>query len=119
MQSELWSRLGLTPTEADIYRLLLKTGPVRSQVIIKELKLKRATAYKALYALSDLGLIHKDGQAKVMRFSPADPAALLEYSNSLLREQQQANADLKKLLPELQSLYRASTKPNPATKPQT
>lgn len=105
MSQTLWETLGLTGKEADIYDLLLKRGESETAPIIRELNLKRATAYKSLYALEKKGLVTKRDIGKITHFRPEPPTKLLAYAEEQVQRQARAKADLQSLIPSLTSAY--------------
>lgn len=105
MSPTLWEQLGLTTKEADIYELLLRRGETEVSPIIDELKLKRATVYKSLYALEKKRLVTKRDINKKIRFRPEPPTQLLSYAESQVKAQERAKDDLRTLIPQLTSAY--------------
>jgi sugar-specific transcriptional regulator TrmB len=105
MSQTLWETLGLTAKEADIYELLLKRGEIETAPIIRELNLKRATAYKSLYALEKKGLVTKRDIGKITHFRPEPPTKLLAYAEEQVQKQARAKADLQSLIPSLTGAY--------------
>lgn len=97
--------IGLTAKEAGLYELLLRLGEVPAQTIIKESKLKRATAYKVLYSLEKKGLVSQKDIEKKIHFRPESPTKLLELSEQTHETYDRAREDLRKMLPELTSSY--------------
>lgn len=97
--------IGLTPKEAGLYELLLKLGEVPAQAIIKESKLKRATAYKVLYSLEQKGLVSKKDIQKKIHFRPEQPNKLLDLAENQYQSLERAKGDLQTILPQLTSEY--------------
>lgn len=97
--------LNLTPTEIELYELLLKLGEVPMAKIVQEAKRKRPTIYKALYTLEKRGLATKRDLQKKIHFKPEPPTKLLELANRQYKSAEQTRNDLQHLLPILSSLY--------------
>lgn len=100
--------IGLSLKETELYELLLKRGEVPAQTLIKETGLKRATAYKTLYALEKRGLVSHRDVGKITNFRPEPPSHLLGVAEAKLQAQERAREDLRRLLPELTSAYTLS-----------
>lgn len=97
--------LGLTQKEAELYELLLKLGETPANEVIKQSKLKRATAYKVLYSLEKKGLVEKKDVKKIINFRPASPTLLFNLAESQFKNLERAKKDLQAVLPELNSSY--------------
>jgi sugar-specific transcriptional regulator TrmB len=105
MSLRLLEGIGLTKKEIDIYETLLKNGETLPGVIIKQTGLKRATVYKALYALEEKGLVIQrkvDGKAT---FIPEPPSKLLEQLERRMTEEKKVLDGLKDILPALNQSY--------------
>src|SRR3989344_7869400 len=100
--------IGLTKKEADLYELLLKLGETPANEVIKQSKLKRATAYKSLYSLEKKGLVKKDASKNVIRFRPESPDKLMNFADQQHEEFDRAREDLRTLIPKLVSDYTLS-----------
>lgn len=98
-------QFGLTENEAGIYEALLRLGEVPAWQVVQEVKLKRPTVYKALYNLEKLGLVTKNGKAKVIRFAPSSPQKLLELADLKFTSLERAKENLTASLPQLTSSY--------------
>lgn len=103
--STLLQTLGLTDKEVLIYSLLLELGEVQASVLIAKTSLKRATVYKALYALVERGLVRQEDKAKKLHFAPLPPENLLKLSDEQFARQERARNDLRSILPTLTSNY--------------
>lgn len=97
--------IGLTKKEADLYELLLQLGETPANEIIKQLKLKRATAYKTLYSLEKKGLVTKKDIGNIINFRPEAPTKLLSLAEKQYDQLERAKDDLTRVLPELNSSY--------------
>lgn len=97
--------IGLKKKEADLYDLLLRLGEVPANEIINQLHLKRATAYKLLYALEEKGLITKRDHKKIIHFKPEPPTQLLQFADKQKENYERARDDIRHLIPQLTSSY--------------
>lgn len=97
--------IGLTKKEADLYELLLKLGETPANEIIKQSKLKRATAYKTLYSLEKKGLVKKDESKNIIRFRPESPDKLMNFADQQHEEFDRAREDLRATIPQLTSNF--------------
>lgn len=97
--------LGLSPTESDIYMFLLQTGETKAAQIIDHFQLKRATAYKALYALEEKGLVTKRDVGKITHFKPMSPNTLTDLADKQIHRYEAIRDDLKGILPNFISSY--------------
>lgn len=100
--------IGLTDNEANLYELLLRLGEVPANQIIKESKLKRATAYKVLYALEEKKLISKKDVGKIIHFRPEPPTVLMNLAETQYKSLERARESLQAVVPELMSSYTLS-----------
>lgn len=69
---------GLTQQQAKAYRLLLKKGAMTASKAAQELKLSRTNAYKLLDKLTEVGIVVRTDNPKVI-YSPAHPSTLSDY----------------------------------------
>jgi sugar-specific transcriptional regulator TrmB len=97
--------IGLTETEAELYEILLKLGESPISAILAEAKMKRSTAYKALYSLEKKGLLTSKDKNKKIHFQPASPAKLLEIADAQYASLERARSDIQAMLPTLTSSY--------------
>jgi sugar-specific transcriptional regulator TrmB len=97
--------LGLSKEESDIYLAGLELGEISVQNLAKKANIKRPTAYKILEKLISSGLFYQTFNGKKRFFNAEDPEKL---KSSL----KQKEMELKRVLPELKSIYNISeTKP--------
>lgn len=97
--------IGLTKKEANLYEILLRLGEVPASQIIKESKLKRATAYKVLFSLEKRGLVSKKDIEKKIHFRPEPPAQLMALAERQYQSLERAKDSLKMIIPQLTSSY--------------
>lgn len=106
-------KLGLNKNEAQIYELLIQTGPQGMKPILYHTKLKRGNAYYHLDNLAAKGLVEKqDLPGQTTKFVAKNP----EQLELLITKQKaaifSAAEELTKNLPQLRSLYQlAAIKP--------
>ncbi len=106
-------KLGLNKNEAQIYELLIQTGPQGMKPILFHTKLKRGNAYYHLDNLAAKGLVEKqDLPGQTTKFVAKNP----EQLELLITKQKtavfSAEEELTKNLPQLRSLYQlAAIKP--------
>ncbi len=101
MSLKVLEGLGLSKKEIDIYELLLKNGEMLPGVIVKHLKLKRATVYKCLYNLEEKGLVSQHRINNKISFAPEPPDKLLDRLEDKVNKEKEALENLKKILPEI------------------
>jgi sugar-specific transcriptional regulator TrmB len=94
--------IGMTEKEARIYLALLELGEGTATSIAKKAELKRPIVYVTLEKLHKQGYVSPTGQAKIQRFTAADPLQIFNSEQTRL-------TNLKYMLPLLRSLY---SKPN-------
>src|SRR5271155_5624801 len=109
---EIFEKLGLNKNEAQIYELLLNSGPLGVKPILFRTKLKRGNAYYHLDSLKAKGLVETQTERGKTIFIAKHP----EQLELLLAQQKAALAaaeeDLHKTLPGLRSMFQlATTKP--------
>jgi sugar-specific transcriptional regulator TrmB len=87
MYENTLSKAGLSPDQARIYEVLLKSGALPAGEVSKKAELKRGLTYKVLDELVLLGLAKKNDKGKVLRFEPTHPLQLKELAE---RKEQEA-----------------------------
>lgn len=105
MTLDFLKNFGLTDKEANLYELLLKLGEVPAGDLIRESKLKRATAYKTLYGLEKKGLVSKRDIGKIIHFRPEPPSKLFSLAETQFLTLERSKSSLESLLPQLTSSY--------------
>jgi sugar-specific transcriptional regulator TrmB len=93
---ELLASLGLTKTEAAIYRAGLALSPASATVLARKTAIKRPTVYHALETLMQKGLAAKKGVGARLVFSMAAPSVLKTLVERQIDrlEKQKASIDL-------------------------
>lgn len=102
--SKFFIELGLAPTETAVYLASLQLGPTSVQEIAKKSRLSRTTAYDAVAALQERGLMSTYEHGKKKSFAAEDPErAIAHFRNEVANMQSQVEA-LSRLIPEMQML---------------
>jgi sugar-specific transcriptional regulator TrmB len=102
MNTNLLEELGLTKNEIRIYLALLELGSTPAGPLIKRVGMHRAAVYDIISMLTGKGLVSYIIKANRKYFEAQDPDRLLEYLESKKQEITDKEAELKKILPELQ-----------------
>lgn len=102
MNTVLLEELGFTKNEIKIYLALLELGSTPAGLLIKKVGMHRAAVYDIISMLTDKGLVSYIIKANRKYFEAQDPDRLLEYLESKKQEITDKEAELKKILPELQ-----------------
>jgi len=99
--------LGLPPTQALIYEILLEKGPQSGASLTTASSLGRGNVYNALAELKTVGLVITDEPpGKVAIFKPADPAVLRTLAEDRRRTADRVLAELEGSMPLLTSSFR-------------
>lgn len=96
--------IGLNEKEAKVYLANLELGQSTVQEIAKKADVNRATAYFIIEGLMKKGLISSFHKGKKQYFISADPDRLVEVLEQEKYTIEKREENLKKLLPQLQSL---------------
>jgi len=102
-ETEVLEGLGLTPNEAKLYFVLLRSGRLKANELAVKSGLQRRTVYDTLQQLEKKGLAGKIEVRGVTCFVPSPPSSLL----SLLEEKRSA---IEKILPQLSGPYEQGEK---------
>lgn len=94
-------QFGLTDNEAKVYLAGLELGLTSIQEIAKKAGVKRTTVYAVIQALKQKGLFSESQKGVKTIY-------IAESPENLVRLSEQRYQDLKKLLPELESIYNAA-----------
>ena len=98
MYTEIFEEIGLSPSEAKIYEILLASKEVGASDISLKAKVHRRNVYDALNRLVDKGLVFRVFQKGENQFRAVAPEKLAE----VLREKDQRLANV---MPQLRSMY--------------
>ncbi|MBU0661069.1 TrmB family transcriptional regulator [Patescibacteria group bacterium] len=105
MEKHLFTQLGLTDKQSQIYMALLSLGPSSVRHLAEHCDLNRGTTYDALKYLQELDLVYFHNKDSKQHFVAAHPNEL----HQLVRKQQDQlshiDQELNKHIPELQALY--------------
>ena len=100
MYEELLRKMGLSPNEARIYEVLLRTGEASVQTISLKSGVHRRNVYDSLAKLSEKGLASETFTKGEKLFKPMNPERLKE----IIKERETA---LDNYLPNMKKLYRS------------
>lgn len=112
MKTSDLEQFGLSNKEASVYLAALELGSSTVQKIAKKAKLKRPTSYIIIKSLTKKGLMSSYYEKKKQFFVAENPERLTKFLESQKKEINEKKTELKKLLPELKSIFnRTSEKP--------
>lgn len=106
---EWFKLLGLNDKQRNLYMYLLENGAVNASKIAKDLGEQRTNVYLLTEALQQKDLIEKDETSPVVLFRATNPDKLQKLMLAKQKQLAISAMELKKMLPELQGLYRLST----------
>lgn len=109
MSLSFLQNIGLTTTEGQLYKLLLKLGEVPVATLIQESHVKRPTVYKTLYSLEKKGLVTKRDIRKKIHVRPESPVKLQELADKKYQQLEDTKKSLNAFLPSLALNYTIST----------
>jgi len=98
---ETLKQFNLTENEAKVYLALLELGSASVQAASRKSGVKRTTIYTLIDSLKQKGLVSETQKGAKTYFNATDPESLLLLSGQRLHE-------LKRVLPELKSIYNAA-----------
>ncbi len=99
---------GLKEKEAVIYDVLLSSGNLPVNEIIKKTHLKRGIVYKSLYDLIDKGLVSEDSSKKKLHFKAEHPFKLSDLVEQQYKEALKNQNTLSSILPQLVSSFKSA-----------
>jgi len=112
MLQDALKNLNLDDKETQVYLKLLRMGPNRASTLAYQLELPRTTVQNILLRLENEGLVSKTFEGNVFTFTPVPPEELLQLLEMKRRKQnfalEQAEADLKKVMPELLGMMQSN-----------
>jgi sugar-specific transcriptional regulator TrmB len=91
--------LGLTKTEADLYRAGLVRSPASATDLARKTGIKRPTVYHALETLMQKGLAAKKGSGARLAFSMAPPSTLKSLVDRQIDKLEERKASIDRLAP--------------------
>ena len=108
----LEEKLGLEENEAKVYLALLELGAATVSEIAKKSGITRTNGYHVLQKLSWSGLVNiVSGKGKKIKYSAEHPRRLIQVATNKKSLWEEKVNDLKKILPDLISLYKVADKP--------
>jgi len=105
-------QLGLSVEQAEIYELLLSTGPLSAMEIGKQSRVQRTYVYSVTQAMIEMGILTQVKQGKTTLFMAQSPDTLLSLVARQKQEAEQAERSLEGVLPLLKTMY-VSTQEKP------
>lgn len=110
MNEKLLEEIGLTRGEIVVYTTLLKLGETTTGKIIEEAQISSGKIYEILEKLMKKGLASYILKDKTKYFSAASPNRILDYVHEREEQLKQKKEELKREIPLLLDLERASIK---------
>lgn len=105
MDITIFKKLGFSDKSAAVYTTLLRLGPSSVRKLAEESGLNRGSTYDALKWLQKEGLVNFYHQATKQYFVAENPDKLQSLVQKRSQEWQEMGQHLKRLVPELKSLY--------------
>ena len=102
----IFIRAGFSGPEARIYAALLERGKASVSELAEAAKVKRANAYKVLRRLNHDGIVAEDSSRAIAHFSLENPGRLLDRLHAQTEAMRQAEDELRRQMPEIESQYR-------------
>ena len=103
--SSILKQLNLEPSAIHVYTALLKIGTCNLAEFVKQLKLERSTAYRAIASLARQGLIHKEGSDKAVALAPAPLSRMLLLASNQRRRARRLELALEEIIPTLEEEF--------------
>jgi sugar-specific transcriptional regulator TrmB len=101
MLTEILTGLDVNQEEAQIYGLLLESGPLQAGKLANRLGCPRSSLYGVLARLQDRGLVSQSVRQGIKVFAAKDPATVLLLFQNRIEELKSAQTAYKQLLPTL------------------
>ncbi len=112
MDTSVLEEIGLSKDQAKTYSLLLQNGSLSPQQLMKLSGETRTNAYMSLAKLEQIGLAHRDKNAKKLTYLALSPTKLESFIDHKRRALDTQNDKLKSALPKLlQTYYTSAAKP--------
>ncbi len=102
---DIFSKLGLTQEQADIYESLLNNGPQGASELAKTTKVKRTYIYAVVKELIKKGLVIEGTHGNKTKFRPQSPETLRSHAETQKTKAELALKELESALPNLISQY--------------
>jgi sugar-specific transcriptional regulator TrmB len=109
MTPQLLEELGLNPTQAKLYLLLVQKGSLTPSAAAEAIGQQRTTVYMALQSLQKLGLVEESATGKIKAYQATNPIALEKLSEQRRQEVIDIESKVKQNLPGLLSYYYSFT----------
>jgi len=101
---KLFTSLGLSKIETQVYLASYQLGPTSVQEIAKKAKISRTASYEAIDSLQKRGLISSFTRGKKRFFSAEDPERAMKHFKDTVEEMGAKLDDFKRVLPEMKML---------------
>lgn len=101
---KLFTSLGLSKTETQVYLASFELGPTSVQEIAKKARISRTAAYEAIELLSKRGLLSSFLRGKKRFFSAEEPERALKHFKDSVSDMTSKLDDLERLLPEMKMI---------------
>jgi sugar-specific transcriptional regulator TrmB len=105
MTQEQLEQLGLSPSQAKAYLLLVKEGKLTPAQLMAKTGESRTNAYMVLDRLSDIGLAIKDEVNKKLLYRAGSPMALQKLAQKARERAYGAEIKIKEAMPELLKFF--------------
>ncbi len=103
--------IGFSDKEAAVYLALLELGPSMVAHIARKAKINRTTGYDILEMLCAKGLVNALGEGAIKKYVAEAPQKLFDYAQKQAKQAEINLSQVKKLLPELQSIFSQKERP--------
>jgi sugar-specific transcriptional regulator TrmB len=105
----LLRNIGLTESESKVYIALLEIGDFCTKgPILKRAKIAPSKVYHVLDKLMDKGLVSTITKNNTKHFAAASPSRIRDYIDTKKRELEEEEKTAKKLLPQLDKMFKAA-----------
>ena len=101
---EILEKIGLTAGEAEVYEILAHLGVSNAGMVIKKAQLASSKVYDVLAKLHAKGLVSFVIRNGVRQYEATPPERLLDFLEQKKSELANAQEDVRKLLPKLQTM---------------
>lgn len=105
MDLTILKNIGLSEAEIKIYDVLLKSGVMPANEIIKRTGLKKGDCYNKIYDLVQINFIEEFSKAKKKHFRLAHPQVIEDYIHNKLKNISDTQREISALLPGVLSTY--------------
>ena len=116
MDEKLLTTLGLSGSEAALYKAVLKSGGLAPAALAKAAGVKRTTAYSIARGLVDKGFLTEDATRRPRMFTPASPEQVLALMDGERKRVSEREGVLTKLANELTKISAEKAYPVPTVR---